>query len=120
MKLRYLTLLLICLFLFSCETEEVQVDTQTLRVPEWLKGNYEGVHTQEFLLVNSNLIRFKFDDITYHYTNDDVLEIQEDQNSYTVITTTVPLKFNKTTLNSEINLRYGELNLGWFRKIDLQ
>ncbi len=117
---RLVPLILLSLLFHSCETEEIQSDVKTLDVPEWLKGNYEGVHTQDFLQVNANLITFKFDNVTYTYTNQDVVQIIEDEKSYIVQTSTVQLRFNRTTLNSEINLRYGELNLGWFRKIDIE
>ena len=56
---RIVLVLFAVLFLVGCESESVETQPQALTIPEWLKGNYEGVHTKENLVISNQKITFK-------------------------------------------------------------
>lgn len=117
MMIKKITLVLFLAFLtFSCSTEEVDLGTANqLRVPSWVKGNYDGVHTQKPLLVSEDMISFEFSNTVYTYEVQDILQETIEEGRYLLITNDgTQLIFNKTTKDNEINLLYNDLNLGWF------
>lgn len=99
----------------SSDSVESEIELKKLLLPEWLKGEYEGVHTKEFLYISEGEIKFKLEDEIYSYKNEDIVSQVKYENQYVLETSTAILEFNKTTLNTEINLRWNGLNLGWFR-----
>ncbi|RXR31374.1 hypothetical protein EQG68_10860 [Flavobacterium piscinae] len=99
----------------GCESESTELDTEGFNLPEWLKGEYEGVHTGEYLRISSQNIEFKVDNQEYLYNYSLIVSETEDENHYTITTESDILIFNKTTLDEEINFQFNELNLGWFK-----
>ena len=105
------------LFLIGCDSESVESpNPEQATIPNWLIGEYEGVHTQEFLLITNEAISFKVDQTVYQYELNQLKLQASDENSITFYTGSATLYFNKTTLATEINFQFNELNLGWFRK----
>jgi len=104
------------LFLVGCESESVETQPQALTIPEWLKGNYEGVHTKENLVISNQKITFKVEQTVYEFEVNQILSHQEEENRFIIQTASDILIFNKTTLQTEINFQFNELYLGWFRK----
>ncbi|GGD14784.1 hypothetical protein [Flavobacterium orientale] len=106
------------LLLTSCESEPIQEAfvEQTIAVPGWLVGTYDGVHTQKELSVYPDKITFEYLDISKEIVASQVVQVQLEESRFLVYTIDNELLiFNKTTLDSEINFHFNELNLGWFR-----
>lgn len=99
----------------SSDSDESEIESKKLQLPEWLKGEYIGVHTKEFLSVSDEEVKFKLDNEIYTYQDEDIVSQAYYENQYVLETSTAILQFNKTTINTEINLRWNNLNLGWFR-----
>lgn len=99
----------------SSDSDESEIESKKLLLPEWLKGEYMGVHTKEFLSVSDEEVKFKLDNEIYTYQDEDIVSQAYYENQYVLETSTAILQFNKTTINTEINLRWNNLNLGWFR-----
>lgn len=99
----------------GCESESIELDTQGFNLPEWLKGDYEGVHTGEYLRISSEKIQFKVEEQVYQFNPIMIILETEDENHYIITTETDVLIFNKTTLQEEINFQFNDLNLGWFK-----
>ncbi|MBP6585545.1 MAG: hypothetical protein KA215_07760, partial [Flavobacterium sp.] len=97
-------------------SESVETQPQALTIPEWLKGNYEGVHTKENLVISNQKITFKVEQTVYEFEVNQILSHQEEENRFIIQTASDILIFNKTTLQTEINFQFNELYLGWFRK----
>lgn len=114
-----LLVILFAFFLGSCATETIDEEDVALtrHMPEWLKGDYMGVHTQFPLTVNDTGVAFAYLDETVFISIDDMDDIIQTEVGCTVTTASDLLLFNKTTVVSEINFRYNDLNLGWFVKI---
>ena len=113
---RIVLVLFATLFLVSCESESIETQPQALTIPEWLKGNYEGVHTKENLVISNQKITFKVEQTVYEFEVNQILSHQEEENRFIIQTASDILIFNKTTLQTEINFQFNELYLGWFRK----
>jgi hypothetical protein len=113
---RNVLVLFAVLFLVGCESESVEIQPQALTIPEWLKGNYEGVHTKENLVISNQKITFKVEQTVYEFEVNQILSHQEEENRFIIQTASDILIFNKTTLQTEINFQFNELYLGWFRK----
>lgn len=101
--------------LVGCESESAELDTQVFHLPEWLKGDYEGVHTEEYLRISCEKIQFKVEEQEYQFNPTMIISETEDENHYIITTETDVLIFNKTTLEEEINFQFNDLNLGWFK-----
>lgn len=112
---RIILVFIVGLILIGCESESTELDTQAFNLPEWLKGNYEGIHTGEYLQISNQTIQFKVEEEVYQFHPDMILSEAEDENSYIITTEFDSLIFNKTTLDEEINFHFNDLNLGWFR-----
>jgi len=112
---RIVVVFIIGLILIACESESAELDTQVFNLPEWLKGDYEGVHTDEYLKISNQNILFKVEEEVYQFQPNMILSEEEDENKYIITTETDILIFNKTTLEEEINFQFNDLNLGWFR-----
>ncbi|PKP18192.1 MAG: hypothetical protein CVU07_02500 [Bacteroidetes bacterium HGW-Bacteroidetes-23] len=106
---------MIGLMVMGCEPESTELDTQVFNLPEWLKGDYEGVHTGEYLRVSNKNILFKVEEIDYQFQPAMIISETVDENHYIIITESDVLIFNKTTLQEEINFQFNDFNLGWFR-----
>lgn len=117
---RIIVIFIIVLTSIGCEQESVELETQVFNLPEWLKGDYEGVHTNEYLQISNQNIEFKVDEQVYHFQPSMIISETEDENHYIIITQSDVLVFNKTTLNEEINLHFNDLNLGWFRNKNIE
>lgn len=100
--------------LLSCSTEEVE--QQSFIVPAWLVGDYMGVHTQAPLSVSEQGIQFQINQEFYDFQLSPIVQTVETELSITFYFGSEVLVFNKTTLDSEVNLKYNDLHLGWFRK----
>jgi len=119
---KYLSIAFVAFMLFSCTVEPVETETvaiqgneNQLRLPAWLSGNYNGVQTQQPLLVSEDIITFAFLEETYSYEVTDIVQEIHEEGRYTLITSDdTILIFNQTTKEDEINMRFNELNLGWF------
>lgn len=112
-------LILVVIFSFvliGCDSESVETNPEQVYLPTWLIGEYEGVHTQEFLIITNEIISFKVDQTIYQFNVNELNLHTSDENSITFKLNSETLYFNKTTLDTEINFQYNELNLGWFRK----
>lgn len=112
-------LILVVLFSFvliGCDSESVETSPKQVNLPTWLVGEYEGVHTQEFLTITNDTISFKIAQEIYQFNVSELNLQASDENSITFTRASETLYFNKTTLASEINFQFNELNLGWFRK----
>jgi hypothetical protein len=112
---RIIVIFILSIISIGCESESTELNTQGFNLPEWLKGEYEGVHTGEFLRISSQNIEFKVDSQEYLYNYTLIVSETEDENQYIVITPSDILIFNKTTLEEEINFHFNDLNLGWFK-----
>lgn len=99
----------------GCDSESIESKNQVFDIPEWLKGDYEGVHTQEYLKISSQKIIFKVDTTIYEFEPSSMISQTEQENNYIISTDSDILIFNKTTLQTEINFHFNDLNLGWFR-----
>lgn len=117
--MKKITLFILIILTLACsnDSDESIIESKELLLPEWLKGEYIGVHTKEFLSITEEQIKFKMEDETYIYQSNDIVSQVYYENQYVLETSTAVLQFNKTTLNTEINLRWNDLNLGWFRNI---
>ena len=117
--MRHLLFVFIGLFLLtSCESEPIQESfvEQTIAVPTWLVGTYDGVHTQTELLVYPEKITIEYLDVYKEILPTQVVLIEQEATRFLVYTDSNEIIiFNKTTLDSEINVRFNELNLGWYR-----
>lgn len=110
-------------FIVSCSSEPVQeasiaqtITTQTISIPAWLVGDYDGVHTQKELSIYPEKITFEYLDVYKEIIPSQVFQVQEEATRFLVYTLEDEvIVFNKTTIDSEINMRFNELNLGWFR-----
>jgi hypothetical protein len=112
-------LILVLIFSFvliGCDSESVETNPEQVKLPTWLIGEYDGVHTQEFLVITNDIISFKVDQTIYQFHVNELNLQGSDENSITFNLGSETLYFNKTTLASEINFQFNELNLGWFRK----
>lgn len=116
-KMKKITFFILVMLTIACSSDSVEseIDSKKLLLPEWLKGEYEGVHTKEFLSISEDEIKFKLENEIYSYQNEDIVSQAYYENQYILETSTAILQFNKTTLNTEINFRWNSLNLGWFR-----
>lgn len=112
---RIIVVFIIGLILIGCESESTELDTQGFNLPEWLKGDYQGVHTGEYLQISDQKILFKVEEEVYEFQSDMIISEVEDENRYTITTESDILIFNKTTLAEEINFHFNDLNLGWFK-----
>lgn len=112
---RIIIIFILSIISIGCESESIELDTGGFDLPEWLKGEYEGVHTGEYLRISSQNIEFKVDNQEYLYNYTLIVSETEDENHYTISTESDILIFNKTTLDEEINFQFNELNLGWFK-----
>jgi hypothetical protein len=117
---RIIVVFVIGLILIGCESESAELDTQVFNLPEWLKGDYEGVHTGEYLQISNQNIVFKVDEQVYQFQPNMIISETEDENHYILTTNTDVLVFNKTTLEEEINFQFNDLNLGWFKGIKVE
>lgn len=115
--MKKITLFILVMLTMACSNDSVEseIELKKLQLPEWLKGEYEGVHTKEFLSISNEEVKFKFDNEIYSYQDEDIISQAYYENQYVLETSTAILQFNKTTINTEINLRWNNLNLGWFR-----
>jgi hypothetical protein len=104
------------IFLIGCDSESVESKLEQVNLPTWLLGEYQGVHTQEFLLITNETISFKVNQIDYQFEMTQLQLLASDENSITFTVNSETLYFNKTTIATEINFQFNELNLGWFRK----
>lgn len=111
---------IIGLFLIGCESESAEINAQQFNLPEWLKGDYEGVHTGKYLQISNERILFMVEEQAYQFQPDMIISETEEENRYIIFTDTAVLLFNKTTIEEEINFRFNELNLGWFRKGEIE
>ncbi len=102
--------------LIGCDSESVESTPEQTSLPTWLTGEYEGVHTQDFLAITNERISFKVDQTVYEFNVNELNLQASDENSITFNIGSEILYFNKTTLVTEINFQFNELNLGWFRK----
>jgi len=112
---RIIVIFIMGLILIGCESESTELETQGFNLPEWLKGEYEGVHTGQYLRISNQNIEFKVDAQEYLFNYTMIVSETEDEYHYTIVTETDILIFNKTTLDEEINFKFNDLNLGWFR-----
>lgn len=109
----------------SCSVEPVETEAAStkfaekqLRLPVWLSGTYEGVHTKKMLTVSEGEISVAFLDAFYSYEVNDIVQEIHEEGRYTLITADdTILIFNQTTQAEEINMHFNELNLGWFRLV---
>jgi len=115
---RITVFIIMFLTLWSCSTEEL--DETLLVLPSWLVGEYMGVHTQAPLSVGNQIIEFKIDQQLYQFPIQQDVQIEQTELSITFNIGSEILKFNKTTLDTEVHLQFNELYLGWFRKRDIQ
>lgn len=104
--------------LWSCSTEEIE--QQSFIVPSWLVGDYMGVHTQAPLSVSQQGIQFQINQEFYDFQISPMTQTVETELSITFYMGSEVLVFNKTTLDTEVNLKYNDLYLGWFRKRDIK
>jgi hypothetical protein len=122
---KIVSLAILAFLVLSCSVEPVQLEAAEtkvtitqLRLPVWLQGTYEGIHTQQPLDVTDTLIVFAFSGTTYEYAPEDIVQEIHEEGRYLLYTADeTVLIFNKTTKPDEINLRFNELNLGWFRLV---
>jgi len=122
---KIVSIMILAFVLFNCSVEPAQLEaTETkvtltqLRLPVWLQGTYKGIHTQQPLDVTDTLIVFAFSGTTYEYAPEDIVqEIHEEERYLLYTADDTVLILNKTTKPDEINLRFNELNLGWFRLV---
>jgi hypothetical protein len=112
---RIIAIFIIGLMLIGCESESTELNTQAFNLPEWLKGDYEGVHTEEYLQISTQTIAFKLEEQVYQFHPNMVISETEDEIRYIITTESDILIFNKTTLEEEINFQFNDLNLGWFK-----
>lgn len=112
---RIIAVLVIGLIMIGCESESAVLDPQAFNLPSWLKGNYEGVHTGEYLQISSQNIVFKVENQIFEFHPTMIITEDENENRYTITTESDILIFNKTTLEEEINFTFNDLNLGWFK-----
>lgn len=118
---KFLAVILIVIGLVSCTQEETQqIDSAQKKLPEWVKGIYTGVHTGKPLTVNINQVKFEIEDSLYEFSIDNLTDMVIEENKITIYKEDDILIFNKTTLETEINLQFNELYLGWFRKTTVQ
>ncbi|MDP2161795.1 MAG: hypothetical protein Q8K02_15030 [Flavobacterium sp.] len=121
--MKYLFIILGFIFLTSCSSEPIQeasvsqvLASKTISIPAWLIGDYDGVHTQKELSIYPEKITFEYLDVYKEIHPSDVLQVVSETTRFLVYTTNDELiVFNKTTLDSEINVHFNALNLGWFR-----
>lgn len=106
------------LTLWSCSTEEIE--QESFIVPGWLVGKYMGVHTQAPLSISQQGIQFQINQEFYDFQISPVVQTVETELSITFYFGSEVLVFNKTTFDSEVNLKYNDLHLGWFRKRDIK
>jgi hypothetical protein len=119
---KIVSIIILVFLVLSCSVEPVQLEAaeikvakKNLRLPFWLPGTYEGVHTQQPLQVTETSIVFSFSGTAYTYEAEDIVQEIHDDGRYTLITSDdTILIFNQTTKEDEINMRFNELNLGWF------
>lgn len=118
MKKYVLILLVMSVIGVGCDSETINNEAQSvLHVPAWLLGNYLGYHTKEDMVVAEDFIAFKINETQYTFTPHNVILQEENELYYKIITTNNDIVvFNKTSLNSEVNVLFNELNLGWFQK----
>lgn len=116
-EMKKIALFILVMLTMACssDSDESEIESKKLLLPEWLKGEYMGVHTKEFLSVSDEEVKFKLDNEIYTYQDEDIVSQAYYENQYVLETSTAILQFNKTTINTEINLRWNNLNLGWFR-----
>ncbi|MEZ4838500.1 hypothetical protein [Flavobacterium sp.] len=112
---RIIVIFIMNFFLIGCESESTELEMQGFNLPEWLKGDYEGVHTGEYLRISNDYVYFKVESQEFHFFPSMIILETEDENKYIITTETDVLIFNKTTLNEEINFQFNDLNLGWFK-----
>ena len=112
---RIIVIFIIGLMLLGCESESPELNTQVFNLPEWLKGDYEGIHTGEYLQISTQTIAFKLEEQVYQFHPIVIISEAEDENRYIITTESDILIFNKTTLEEEINFHFNDLNLGWFK-----
>jgi hypothetical protein len=121
--MKYIFIIVGFVFLTSCSSEPVQearisqtLTSQIISIPAWLVGDYDGVHTQKELSIHPEKITFEYLDVYKEITPSQVFQVQEETTRFLVYTLNDEvIVFNKTTIDSEINMRFNELNLGWFR-----
>lgn len=121
--MKYLFIIVGFVFLTSCSSEPVQeaiisqaLTSQTISIPAWLVGDYDGVHTQKELSIYPEKITFEYLDVYKEILPTDVVQVVSEGTRFLVYTVNDEvIVFNKTTIDSEINMRFNELNLGWFR-----
>ena len=100
------------------EAEQTKVTEKQLRLPVWLSGTYEGIHTKKPLTVSETEVSVAFLDASYTFEVEDIEQEIHAEGRYTLITSDdTILIFNQTTQANEINMHFNELNLGWFRLI---
>jgi hypothetical protein len=117
MKKYMFLLVIMSLTMLSCETESMDTDTTSaLRIPSWLIGNYTGYHTNEDLNVAQDIIAFRVNNTLHVINNQNIVSQEETVNYYKIATATDVFIFNKTSLSTEVNLLFNDLNLGWFIK----
>ncbi|MFY7742819.1 MAG: hypothetical protein ACOVQR_09230 [Flavobacterium sp.] len=115
--MKKITLFILIILTLACsnDSDESIIESKELLLPEWLKCEYIGVHTKEFLSISDEEVKFKLDNEIYTYQDEDIVSQAYHENQYVLETSMAILQFNKTTINTEINLRWNNLNLGWFR-----
>lgn len=121
--MKYLFIIIGFVFLTSCSSEPIQeasvsqaLASKTISIPAWLVGDYNGVHTQKELSIYPEKITFEYLDVYKEILPTDVVQVVSEATRFLVYTVNDELIiFNKTTLDSEINVHFNELNLGWFR-----
>ena len=58
---RIVVIFILSVISIGCASESTEFDTQGFNLPEWLKGEYEGVHTGKYLRISNQNIEFKVD-----------------------------------------------------------
>lgn len=111
--------------LISCSSESEQEVIATnvtshLRLPIWLEGTYNGVHTGQDLIVSNQTVSFGYLSNFVEINAQDVISELENDHSYMITTSEYVVVFNKSSIQTEINLRLNELNLGWYRQVSKQ
>ncbi len=104
--------------LVSCSNEPfLEVKATTIDIPQWLVGTYDGLHTQKELEVLPEKITFQYLDVYKEIYPSQVLYVKNEATRFLVFTDSMEqIVFNKSSLDSEINVRLNDLNLGWFRQ----
>lgn len=106
--------------LVSCSSEDTDVRPNQKRIPEWAEGEYMGVHTGKPLMIESNKVQFQIEQTSYEFFANEFTDVIIEENKVLLFTESDILVFSKTTLDSEINFKFNELYLGWFRKTVVQ